>query len=137
MNIKIRLYDSSEGDGSSLIEQNYDLSSFDELKTKILETHNIAVEENIIKGVESKDFVIVNNENKNVETSIYVCDSSNTFLLITCWVNTDSIIFFPHSGSDYDCSHIEDQLGPLDFNCSDYDEDDLVEKLFNYYLTKL
>ena len=32
---------------------------------------------------------------------------------------------------------MEDQLGPLDFNCSDYDEDDLVEKLFNYYLTKL
>ena len=26
--------------------------------------------------------------------------------------------------------------GTLDFNCSDYDEDDLVEKLFNYYLTK-
>ena len=137
MNVKIKLYDSSEGDGTSLIEQNYDLNSFDELKSKILEIHNIAIDQNLIKGVESKDYVIVNNDIKNVETSIYVSDSFDSFYLITCWVNTDHVIFFPHSGSDYDSSYAEEKLGPLDFNCRDFDEDDLVEKLFNYYLTKL
>lgn len=37
----------------------------------------------------------------------------------------------------YDSSYAEEKLGPFDFNCRDFDEDDLVEKLFNYYLTKL
>ena len=137
MNVKIRLYDSSKGDATALIEEIYDLNSFDELKSKILEIHNVAIDKNIIKGVESKDYVIVNNEIKYVETSIYVYDVFDSFHLITCWVNTDHVIFFPHSGSDYDSSYAEEKLGPLDFNLKDFEADDLVEKLFNYFLTKL
>jgi len=137
MNVKIRLYDSSKGDATALIEEIYDLNSFDELKSKILEIHNVAIDKNIIKGVESKDYVIVNNEIKYVETSIYVYDVFDSFHLITCWVNTDNVIFFAHHGSDYDSSYAEEKLGPLDFNLKDFEADDLVEKLFNYFLTKL
>ena len=35
MNVKIKLYDSSEGDATALIEEIYDLNSFDELKLKL------------------------------------------------------------------------------------------------------
>ena len=48
MNVKIKLYDSSEGDGTSYFEKSYDLSSFNELKEKIIETHHQALAEKVI-----------------------------------------------------------------------------------------
>lgn len=141
MNVKIKLYDSSEGDGTSYFEKSYDLSSFNELKEKIIETHHQALAEKVIIKVpddpSDKNYVLAHNDIKYVETAIYVSDVFDSFDFLTCFCNTEDIINFPHSGSDYDSSYAEEKLGPLDFNRSDYDEDELAEKLFNYYLTKL
>ena len=55
------------------------------------------------------------------------------FTLKTCFNNPDGYIAFPHSGYDYE---IEEKLGKLTFEPEKYEEEEFIEQLFNFYISK-
>tara|TARA_B100001013_G_scaffold204187_1_gene123785 strand:- start:58 stop:525 length:468 start_codon:yes stop_codon:yes gene_type:complete len=149
MNITLKIYISSKGDGSTIFEDTFQAGTFEELVENsknvwvnakndgLIESNNdsyVATSKAWPSPENIESIILVNLPNKDE-----VCILSSSF----CVFPDGAMDFFgeplpydfPVSGSDVDLDRygISD-LGELDFKPEEYEGREFVEKLFNFYL---
>ena len=145
MKIEVNIYDSSQGDGASYYRQSYDVETFAEYKKSILDTYSSAESEGVIALIsregpwgEQVVWAPCGNDDSDIEVSTSVIIGGESYSLFGCMVDGQEISF-PIDGYsladewEYKC---KDDLGDLDFDPKDFDEEELIEKLFSFYLKK-
>lgn len=146
MRVEVNIYDSNRGDGVTYYQRSYDVGTFEEYKSAILDAYSRAESEGVIalisrEGLLGEHLVWAPRgyEDRDIEVSTSVTIRGQSYTLFGCTVDGEEITF-PVDGSylaDEWEDSCKDDLGDLDFRAKDFDEEELIEKLFNFYLTKV